>query len=32
MTTVKIIDASNQLSELVNRAAEQRELIMVSVA
>jgi prevent-host-death family protein len=30
MTTVKIIDASNQLSELVNRAADERELIILT--
>ena len=29
MTTVKIIDASNQLSELVDRAADERELIII---
>ncbi len=30
MTTVKIIDASNQLSELVDRAADERELIILT--
>ena len=30
MTSVKIIDASNQLSELVDRAADERELIILT--
>lgn len=30
MTTVKIADASNQLSELVNRVASGRELIILT--
>jgi prevent-host-death family protein len=30
MTTVRIVDASNQLSELVDRAADERELIILT--